>query len=209
MKSLLLATAIVLAAPLSHAALVITTPTSPITLSNNTDPSANSLEINLNADAVADVRLTVVYVFGEYALNVVAPQGVSASDIGYARELSTFGISGQLLVRAFSIGGSVDSSLTFSSLAPLLDDSDNQGIAHWSITPDAYMGVRFKIGAATHYGWVHVVWDAANRTATVDSYAYEDVAGAAAIINPIAVPEPTVLPLLGLVGFAAFSRRRR
>lgn len=59
---------------------------------------------------------------------------------------------------------------------------------------DAYVGVKFDIGGAAHYGWVRVDLSADGTTLTVKDYAYEATAGTAinaGEIDPLAIPTIT------------------
>ena len=70
-----------------------------------------------------------------------------------------------------------------------------------------YLGVEFQIAGQTHYGWVQIdVNDEANE-ATINGYAYEDVAGAA--IHAGTVPEPGSLAMLAIGAAGIAARRRR
>ena len=59
---------------------------------------------------------------------------------------------------------------------------------------DAYIGVKFDIAGAAHYGWVRVDLSADGTTLTVKDYAYEATAGStinAGEIDPLATPTIT------------------
>ncbi len=103
---------------------------------------------------------------------------------------------------ALGFGASSTNTLgTFGTLA------NGSTIGNWGgvASVSGYLGVEFQINSNDHYGWVHVTWDPTADTATIDQYAYNGVAGAAAL-----VPEPSTLAMLGLgaVGLAARRRRR-
>lgn len=49
--------------------------------------------------------------------------------------------------------------------------------ANWLGQNDKYMGVRFSIGANTHYGWVRLSVSAGADTITIKDYAYQTLPG--------------------------------
>jgi hypothetical protein len=75
-----------------------------------------------------------------------------------------------------------------------------------------YVGLRFNISSATHYGWARFTYDdATTGNLTLNDFAYENTAGASIAAGNIgAVPEPSraLLALAGL-GAAALRRRRK
>jgi hypothetical protein len=78
------------------------------------------------------------------------------------------------------------------------------------VETDKFVGLKWDVGGGNfHYGWARIdVSSANNGTATLFSFAYEDVANAA--IAAGTVPEPTSLALLAAGGGAvALERRRR
>lgn len=50
-------------------------------------------------------------------------------------------------------------------------------IGNWLGVNDKYLGVRFKIGANTHYGWVRLSVSAGADTITIKDYAYQTLPG--------------------------------
>lgn len=49
--------------------------------------------------------------------------------------------------------------------------------ANWLGVSDKYMGVRFRIGANTHYGWVRLSVTSNADTITIKDYAYQEMPG--------------------------------
>ena len=80
---------------------------------------------------------------------------------------------------------------------------------------DGYLGLKFDINGATHYGWARfdVSTSGINTIdATLTGYAYESLAGAPVHIGgyDTVVPEPGTLGLLalGFLGLGAWRRRK-
>ena len=70
-----------------------------------------------------------------------------------------------------------------------------------------HIGVKFTIGAGTHYGWMHASVDEGGIL-TIFSWAYEDVPGES-IAAGATIPEPGSLSLLALGAAGLMTRRRR
>lgn len=109
----------------------------------------------------------------------------------------------------FSPGNSIDSASTFNILAYF--DGHGSNAPKWS-NATSYVGVKFDIAGATHYGWVEVTTNSDTSVITLVRAGYNATAGAAALVgSPAAVPEPATsaaLLALGAAGLAAYRQRR-
>ncbi|NNM29168.1 MAG: hypothetical protein HKO57_06585, partial [Akkermansiaceae bacterium] len=105
-------------------------------------------------------------------------------------------------------GDAIGSGLGFSSAIGTLALSSAGpagGIGAWWGGNDAYIGVMFDIGGATHYGWVHAVWDPSVNTLSIDRVGYENTGAAAVVPGPDPYPidlDITVVPNAGPEGAA-------
>ncbi len=77
-------------------------------------------------------------------------------------------------------------------------------LGNWSVGQRGFAGIRFDIGAETHYGWVDITRAAANEV-TLHAFGYNDAPGAASH-----VPEPTSLLLLaaGAAGLPLWRKKK-
>lgn len=76
------------------------------------------------------------------------------------------------------------------------------------------MGFEFKIGAGTHYGYIHYNFTSTNGTeysggrGTIVGWAYEDIPGKSITAAPIPEPSSWMLSVVGGTAFLVFRRRR-
>jgi hypothetical protein len=91
-----------------------------------------------------------------------------------------------------SLGDTIASSRTFSDSDPFggfAGTTDYSGTMTKSPVTTAYYGLKFKIGTATHYGWVKFREE--STTQSLLKWAYESVADTAIIISESSTPSIT------------------
>jgi hypothetical protein len=71
----------------------------------------------------------------------------------------------------------------------------------WLGATDKYMGVKFMIGSATHYGWVRMDLSSDGTTLTVKDWAYNTVADGAIVTGATGVGIESISDDLALVRF--------
>jgi hypothetical protein len=107
------------------------------------------------------------------------------------------------------------SGVAFNITDKILVNADGKGgVGEWRPAPiRGYAGVQFDIGGSNYYGWLDIsVTDfrplRSTFSATLHSYAYEDVADTAILAGNTGVPEPSILFLFGISGVAMTVVRR-
>lgn len=119
-------------------------------------------------------------------------------------------------VARLGAGVTVESASPFGASYGIMAQAGNGtpvGGLPWNGPGQGYIGLRFLIGADTHYGWAEVTVNQ-GLTATLNRFGYEDVAGASVETGDIGggeVPEPGSMSLmiLGAAGLAAYRRLRK
>jgi len=205
--------------------IVITNKTIPIPLCNLNSPCP--VTIDFNNDGIADVQFLLTY-YPEHSfyfanLNAQAlgaGAGVMAPPNGANEPYAS------CLLRGAKIGGSAK----FATLA-MMERSSGHAYAttshprhlygKWdSNQPNRFLGVKFKFGGKTHYGWVRVTvkTNTSQISATVTEYGYETVANkrvsaglpGAASVRPPSKSVPAVASLgalaLGAEGMEVWRR---
>jgi hypothetical protein len=77
-------------------------------------------------------------------------------------------------------------------------------IGNWNALGSGYFGFRFGTGTDVHYGWASITV-LPDFNITLNSFAYETLAGKPIAIAAAAVPEPTSFALVGIFGLLGFS----
>jgi hypothetical protein len=152
--------------------------------------------------------LSVVRMVGmmdELDLSLDAPVGMGM-DPDSTVELSVFNVGMGDYLTNLVPGDTVDGSLVFLSEGFLVEGSVTNPA--WTPGSTGYAGFVFDPGIGPLYGWLQIQFDGSGTDFTVQQWAYDDTG---ASIPTGWVPEPSTALLLGLglVGAAAFLRRRR
>ena len=165
---------------------------------------------------------------GSYALDFngdsVAEYTFGRTDTGpsYLNSVNTFGnwVVGYTVgasdpkpgtyASALAGGETIDGSRAFVSGADVI--LSGKGVLPYGEFNDglAYLGLRFLLDGATHYGWVEIIGQG-NGDVTLTRYGWDNEARVAVVTPPAQVPEPGTLALLiaGAAGVLAMRRRQR
>jgi hypothetical protein len=150
-------------------------------------PLNTFVTLDINRDGIADFQFIVTTFaynvfhadFAEFPLqegNAVVgaaftgDYGPYASALGHRVEIgpaARFTTAGRVnLERSFGRFNSTRSTLSRHTAGKWGGDN----------LPDRYLGVKFEIDGATHYGWVRITMDISNFSATITGYAFETIA---------------------------------
>ncbi|MGH9493886.1 MAG: hypothetical protein ACRD3B_02715 [Candidatus Sulfotelmatobacter sp.] len=163
--------------------VVVTTKTVPITTNQ-------TLWFDLNKDGIADFQFKFLWRYvcagtGDLVVKGPARNGVVGGPL--------FGSSGNPYAAALVRGAKIGPSAQFADYAVIEDSlvnycsgSSHRGeYGHWGgNTTNRYLGVKFFINGALHYGWIRLTTSfpdklAVSPSATITAYAYETVANKA------------------------------
>jgi hypothetical protein len=89
--------------------------------------------------------------------------------------------SGYDYALALDMGAMIDNTLNWISATNTMAynvDSANPYSENWNGVTDKYLGLQFKVGANTHYGWARLDVQAIGDIFTLKDYAYNATAGA-------------------------------
>ena len=75
----------------------------------------------------------------------------------------------------------------------------------WEVGQSGFAGIRFKLGAETHYGWAQIFRDS-DTALTLRSFGYNNTPGAAS--HPVPEPSSVMLLAAGAAGLAGWRQRR-
>jgi hypothetical protein len=171
-------------APLAEGEVVITRKNIPIPISSYFFPPPHPVPISLNNDGINDFSFEL-YTFAYHSFNddLYMKPLEGGAVVGAAGSKSIFYASA--LARGARIGPSAHFSSkgeAFIERAHGIDASSNYSrklYGNWGGNPaNRYIGVKFLIDGATHYGWVRFTVTTQPRgfSATITAYAYETVA---------------------------------
>ena len=147
------------------------------TPANGNIPINKNISIDLNHDGTPDFRF-FLYTFAYHSfrgnLNVHGG-GVIGAAGGYAVPLAagaSIGPEQQFFKGSLRMAQSHGVDI-YSSIYSRTEKGP------WANVQNRYLGVKFLIGGATHYGWIRLTVGSAKRplTGTITGYAYETVAG--------------------------------
>jgi len=129
---------------------------------------SNILPIDFNNDGIIEYNFRWDYFGGHWFLHMTF-----SNNNNNKIALKTLPLTYPVMLKPLNLDASIDSSLIWGNSYPepfigtSVSDSNFQNIG------DAYIGVQFKIGSNTHYGWVLVSFS--NMTLTIKSYAYQSI----------------------------------
>jgi len=171
-------------APPAEGEVVITRKNIPIPISSYFFPPPHPVPISLNNNGVNDFSFEL-YTFAYHSFNddLYMKPLEGGAVVGAPSTKGVFYASA--LARGAKIGPSADfSSKGFAEIerAHGINASSNYSrklYGNWGGTPaNRYLGVKFLIDGATHYGWVRltVITEPSGVSATITAYAYETTA---------------------------------
>ncbi len=131
----------------------------------------------------------------------VAPNGVtnfSSRALSSVARIAPNTAVGSALNFRNSFGAQMLADNSFGSLAP----------GDWKTLGSDYVGLEFDLSGNPYYGWAHITINP-DYTITLDSFAYNNVSGAALETATEGTPEPNSLLLLvmGAAGIAGYRRK--
>jgi hypothetical protein len=138
----------------------------------------DGVAIDLNNDATIDFvvgSVDTLLTGGRLRTTYVLPYGTVGNAI--AGETP----SGYDYALALDMGAMIDNTLNWISATNTMAynvDSANPYSENWNGVTDKYLGLQFKVGANTHYGWARLDVQAIGDIFTLKDYAYNATAGA-------------------------------
>lgn len=172
------AAAAVIGATGANAQIVYTDASPDVTADPAQDAGGFAYGLDLNNDATFDFILysqdTVVTAGPVHVrFTLVAPYGTVGNAI--AGDVP----SGYNYAFAMNLNDMIDNTLNWIAATNTMAynvDSANPYNSYWNGVTDKYLGLQFKIGAATHYGWARLDVNAIGDVWTLKDYAYNATA---------------------------------
>ncbi|HTN17040.1 MAG TPA: PKD domain-containing protein [Chitinophagaceae bacterium] len=162
-----------IACSLSGKATVVITDLVPDSVAVLSSSSSSWFPIDFNSDGIEDYNFS--WSIGRFGGGTVSCYGPSGN------EISEYGTSfaGSPLIRAIDSATLINATHTWASAAaapqPLIHEAGFGGTEAFVDSGTKYIGVRFMIGTASHYGWIKISFTS-SYTLTVMSYGYETIA---------------------------------
>jgi len=119
-----------------------------------------------------------------------------------------FGIIEASNIKNLATGYVISAGRAFGTFASIITAGAFKGASGFTTGNAGYVGFRFAIAGATHYGWARLTFDTSSTGGvTIHEWAYENVANTN--IQIAAVPEPAHFATgLGLLALGAAGLRR-
>ena len=172
--------------------------------------------VNFNGDAQADILVSYrAFSATTGTANVFPAPGATSGVVGFIS--ANFNYPSRL-----PVGASIGPSAAFIAVTPTAPQggrgdmawgpgySLSQWVAGVADPPaTGFLGVRFLIGANTHFGWVRVTAAPGSHQVTVHDAAFETTPDTGIVAGATGIPEPGGLGLLALGGAGLTAMRRR
>lgn len=175
----------ILATSAAADAQVIYTDINPDNVTTITNDQFTTYDIDFNADATVDVVVgTYGYIYGgtaqvNYTLLAIAAGGTNGLMGSLTDSLPTPVTAGAAIGGAgtFVAEGNTGNTQFGTNLSA--NGFGNNLFGNFGTGADQYVGARFTIGAATHYGWIRMVIPMDASTVTIKDFAYNGTANTA------------------------------
>lgn len=153
----------------------------PDTVVNKVLLNIEHYQLDLNNDNVVDFDLKLFYYYSSYQsdrmtiLKVSPASGNAVMDNVQTSPFYHFALAnnaGQPINAAQTWGSAYNEILARRQQSTIYSDI----IGNWAGISDKYLGFKFQIGSATHFGWARLSVDSLVDNFTLKDYAYDSVA---------------------------------
>jgi hypothetical protein len=177
--------ALALAQP-AEAEIVITNKTIPIPVCQPAYGDPCPVSVDLNNDGIADLKFSIGTNFGASGgVSNLLVKGMAGNEVvGQGKHITRGYVSA--LMRSAKIGPSAHFQGSAGEFYLMEQESCSQGsceppVGKWGGDhPNRFVGVKFKINGAIHYGWVRVTVTTSTKrdyvSGTITEYGYETIA---------------------------------